>query len=102
MFSIELEPCKTEVDITIVDRICALLNPQPICVCNPVSKNKDIVSFATLLHNFSVQYNLNYYLLLYIFQNQQTLFYQVVESPALSNFAAVINVSSSQCTIKLR
>ncbi|XP_031843330.1 autophagy-related 2 [Nomia melanderi] len=73
---IELEPCKSEVDITIVDRICALLNPQPICVCNPVSKNKNI--------------------------NQQTLFYQAVESPALSDFAAAINVSSSQCTIKLR
>ncbi|KZC06215.1 Autophagy-related protein 2 like protein B [Dufourea novaeangliae] len=73
---IELEPCKSEVDITIVDRICALLNPQPICVCNPVSNNKNI--------------------------NQQTLFYQAVESPTLSDFSAVINVSSSQCTIKLR
>ncbi|XP_076284575.1 autophagy-related 2 isoform X1 [Lasioglossum baleicum] len=73
---IELEPCKSEVDITIVDRICALLNPQPICVCNPVSKNKNT--------------------------NQQTLFYQAVENPTLSNFAAVINVSSTQCTIKLR
>ncbi|KOC64737.1 Autophagy-related protein 2 like protein B [Habropoda laboriosa] len=73
---IELEPCKSEVDITIVDRICALLNPQPICVYNPVSNDRNI--------------------------NQQTLFYQAVESPTLSDFAAVINVSSSQCTIKLR
>ncbi|CAL7949589.1 unnamed protein product [Xylocopa violacea] len=73
---IELEPCKSEVDITIVDRICALLNPQPICVCNPVSNNRST--------------------------NQQTLFYQAVESPSLSDFAAVINISSSQCTIKLR
>ncbi|XP_076666317.1 autophagy-related 2 isoform X1 [Andrena cerasifolii] len=73
---IELEPCKSEVDITIVDRICALLNPQPICVCNPVPNNRNI--------------------------NQQTLFYQAVESPTPSDFAAVINVSSSQCTIKLR
>lgn len=73
---IELEPYKSEVDITIVDRICALLNPQPICVCNPVSNNKNT--------------------------NQQTLFYQAIESPTLSDFAAVINISSSQCTIKLR
>ncbi|XP_017890148.1 autophagy-related protein 2 homolog B isoform X2 [Ceratina calcarata] len=73
---IELEPCNIEIDITIVDRICALLNPQPICVCNPVSNNRST--------------------------NQQTLFYQAVESPALSDFAAVINVSSSKCTIKLR
>ncbi|CAK9813594.1 Autophagy-related protein 2 homolog B [Anthophora quadrimaculata] len=73
---IELEPCKSEVDITIVDRICALLNPQPICVYNPVSNDRNI--------------------------NQQTLFYQAVESPTLSDFAAVINISSSQCTIKLR
>ncbi|XP_053986087.1 autophagy-related protein 2 homolog B isoform X1 [Hylaeus volcanicus] len=73
---IELEPCKSEVDITIVDRICALLNPQPICSCNPVSNNRNI--------------------------NQQNIFYQAVESPASSDFAAVINVSSSQCTVKLR
>ncbi|XP_076166580.1 autophagy-related 2 isoform X3 [Ptiloglossa arizonensis] len=73
---IDLEPCKSEVDITIVDRICALLNPQPICVCNPVSENRDI--------------------------NQQTLFYQAVENPTSSDFAAVINASSSLCTIKLR
>ncbi|XP_033188946.1 autophagy-related 2 [Bombus vancouverensis nearcticus] len=73
---IELEPCKSEVDITIVDRICALLNPQPICVCNTVSSNKNT--------------------------NQQTLFYQAIESPTLSDFAAMIKVSSSQCTIKLR
>ncbi|XP_043525615.1 autophagy-related protein 2 homolog B isoform X2 [Frieseomelitta varia] len=73
---IELEPCKSEVDITIIDRICALLNPQPICVCNPVSNNKNT--------------------------NQQTLFYQAIESPILSDFAAIINISSSHCTIKLR
>lgn len=51
-FSIELEPCKSEVDITIVDRICALLNPQPICVCNPVSNNKNTVSYQFLLYNY--------------------------------------------------
>ncbi|XP_078034719.1 autophagy-related 2 isoform X1 [Augochlora pura] len=73
---IELGPCNSEVDITIVDRICALLNPQPICVCNAASKNKNTT--------------------------QQTLFYQDVEHSTLSNFAAVINVSTTQCTIKLR
>lgn len=51
-FSIELEPYKSEVDITIVDRICALLNPQPICVCNPVSNNKNTVSYQFLLYNY--------------------------------------------------
>ncbi|XP_043255081.1 autophagy-related protein 2 homolog A [Colletes gigas] len=73
---IELEPCKSEVDITIVDRICTLLNPQPICVYNPVSNDKNI--------------------------NQQTLFDQAVESPTSSTSLVIINVSSSQCTIKLR
>ena len=28
--SLELAPCHTEVDVTIVDRIQALLNPQPL------------------------------------------------------------------------
>ncbi|XP_029036559.2 autophagy-related protein 2 homolog B [Osmia bicornis bicornis] len=73
---IDMEPCKSEVDITIVDRICALLNPQPICVCNPISNDRNL--------------------------NQQTLFYQAVESPTVSDSAVVINVTSSQCTIKLR
>ncbi|KAB0799030.1 hypothetical protein PPYR_06910 [Photinus pyralis] len=30
--TITLEPCIVEIDITIVDRICAILNPHPICV----------------------------------------------------------------------
>lgn len=29
---ITLDPCTIELDITIVDRICAVLNPQPVCV----------------------------------------------------------------------
>lgn len=48
-FSIDMEPCKSEVDITIVDRICALLNPQPICVCNPISNDRNLVSFQSSL-----------------------------------------------------
>ncbi|KAF5283909.1 hypothetical protein FQA39_LY04729 [Lamprigera yunnana] len=39
--TITLEPCVIEVDITIVDRICAILNPQPICV---ISKQTPIWS----------------------------------------------------------
>ncbi|KAI4495649.1 hypothetical protein M0802_008484 [Mischocyttarus mexicanus] len=73
--NIQLEPCKTEIDITIVDRISALLNPQPICACNQTI-NRDT--------------------------NQQTLFYQAVESPALPDSKIDINVSSTCCTIKLR
>lgn len=39
-----MEPCRSEVDITIVDRISAILNPQPICTCNPVINTRDAVS----------------------------------------------------------
>ena len=42
--SIQMEPCRGEVDITIVDRISAILNPQPICTCNPVINTRDAVS----------------------------------------------------------
>nr|XP_050867799.1 autophagy-related protein 2 homolog A isoform X1 [Vespula vulgaris] len=73
---IQLEPCKTEIDITIVDRISALLNPQPICTCNQTTNMRDT--------------------------NQQTLFYQAVESPALPDSRIDTRVSSSSCTIKLR
>ncbi|KAK4884514.1 hypothetical protein RN001_000785 [Aquatica leii] len=37
--TISLEPCVIEVDITIVDRICAILNPQPVCVINKQINN---------------------------------------------------------------
>ncbi|KAG7200135.1 hypothetical protein KM043_000574 [Ampulex compressa] len=73
---IQMEPCKTEIDITIVDRICAILNRQPICICNPASNPRDT--------------------------NQQTLFYQAVESPALPDSRIDIKVSSPSCRIKLR
>ncbi|KAK5648479.1 hypothetical protein RI129_003371 [Pyrocoelia pectoralis] len=36
---ITLEPCVVEIDITIVDRICAILNPNPICVTAKQSNN---------------------------------------------------------------
>ncbi|KAK2581702.1 hypothetical protein KPH14_002189 [Odynerus spinipes] len=73
---IQLEPCKTEIDITIVDRISALLNPQPICTCNPTTNMRDT--------------------------NQQTLFYQAVESPVLPDSRVNVKLSSPSCTIKLR
>lgn len=33
-FRISLDSCTLELDLTIVDRICALLNPEPVCVIN--------------------------------------------------------------------
>lgn len=48
-----MEPCRGEVDITIVDRISAILNPQPICTCNPVINARDAVSVInTSVHIF--------------------------------------------------
>lgn len=44
-----MEPCRGEVDITIVDRISAILNPQPICTCNPVINTRDAVSVLMYL-----------------------------------------------------
>lgn len=44
LFSIQMESCRGEIDITIVDRISAILNPQPICICNPVINARDAVS----------------------------------------------------------
>lgn len=43
-----MEPCRGEIDITIVDRISAILNPQPICTCNPVINTRDAVSIYIL------------------------------------------------------
>ncbi|XP_011343662.1 autophagy-related protein 2 homolog B isoform X2 [Ooceraea biroi] len=72
----QLEPCRGEVDITIVDRISAVLNPQPICTCNPVVNARD--------------------------SNQQTLFDQAVDSATLPDTKVDVKISSSLCTIKLR
>jgi len=44
LFSIQMEPCRGELDITTIDRISAILNPQQICVCNPLVNAKDSVS----------------------------------------------------------
>ncbi|XP_012533981.1 autophagy-related protein 2 homolog B-like [Monomorium pharaonis] len=73
-FDIQMEPCKGEIDITIVDRISAILNPQPIC--NPIINARDA--------------------------NQQTLFDQAVDSATLPDSRIDIKISSSSCTIKLR
>lgn len=44
LYSIQMEPCRSEIDITIVDRISAILNPQPICNSNPTINIRDAVS----------------------------------------------------------
>ncbi|XP_070517195.1 autophagy-related protein 2 homolog B isoform X2 [Cardiocondyla obscurior] len=75
-FDIQMEPCRCEVDITIVDRISAILNPQPICTCHPVINARDA--------------------------NQQTLLDQAVDSATLPDSKVDIKISSSSCTIKLR
>ncbi|XP_011706773.1 PREDICTED: autophagy-related protein 2 homolog B isoform X4 [Wasmannia auropunctata] len=75
-FDIQMEPCRGEVDITIVDRISAILNPQPICTYNPVINARDA--------------------------NQQTLFDQAVDSTTLPDSRIDVKISSSSCTIKLR
>ncbi|XP_012255190.2 autophagy-related protein 2 homolog A [Athalia rosae] len=74
---IQLEECRSEMDITIVDRISAILNPHPICNCNPVTTSRDAV-------------------------NQQTLFHQAVESSLLPDSKTDVKISSPNCTIKLR
>ncbi|KYN22683.1 Autophagy-related protein 2 like protein A [Trachymyrmex cornetzi] len=84
-FDIQLEPCRGEVDITIVDRISAILNPQPICTYNTVINARDS--------------NINNYDIL---QNQQTLFDQAVDSTTLPDSRVDVKISSSSCTIKLR
>ncbi|XP_014472680.1 PREDICTED: autophagy-related protein 2 homolog A isoform X2 [Dinoponera quadriceps] len=71
---IQLEPCRSEVDMTIIDRISAVLNPQPIC--NPVVNTRDV--------------------------NQQTSFDQAVDSTTLPDSRVDVKISSSSCTVKLR
>ncbi|XP_020295971.1 autophagy-related protein 2 homolog B isoform X2 [Pseudomyrmex gracilis] len=72
---IQMEPCKAEVDITIVDRISALLNPQPICICNPTGNSRNA--------------------------SQQTIFDQAVDSTVLTDSRVDVKIFSSSCTIKL-
>ncbi|XP_015509682.1 autophagy-related protein 2 homolog B [Neodiprion lecontei] len=75
---IQLEECRSELDITIVDRISAVLNPHPICTStHPVTASRDAV-------------------------NQQALFYQAVESPSLPDSKVDVKISSPICMIKLR
>lgn len=50
--SIQMESCRSEIDITIVDRISAILNPQPICICNPVINARDAVSIINKLYRY--------------------------------------------------
>ncbi|XP_034941345.1 autophagy-related protein 2 homolog B [Chelonus insularis] len=74
---IQLEPCNSEIDITIIDRISSVLNPQPICTCNPTTAARDT-------------------------WNQQTMFYQAVENPILSDFRIDVKISSSKMILKVR
>ncbi|XP_015584958.1 autophagy-related protein 2 homolog B [Cephus cinctus] len=74
---IHMEPFNSEIDITIVDRISAVFNPQPICSCNPVTNAREAI-------------------------NQQALFYQAVESPSLPDSRIDIKVSAPRCIIKVR
>lgn len=39
--SVNMEACQLEVDITIIDRINALLNPHPVCLINGPKVNKN-------------------------------------------------------------
>lgn len=59
-FSITLAPCQGEFDITIIDRICTLLNPQPICVSSPATgaARENIVSCIKLNTKYSQIHNL--------------------------------------------
>ncbi|XP_012275672.1 autophagy-related protein 2 homolog B isoform X2 [Orussus abietinus] len=74
---IQLGPCRSEIDITIVDRISAVLNPQHICTYNSVTAAKRTA-------------------------NQQALFYQAVECPSLPDSRISIKMSSPCYTAKIR
>ncbi|XP_069689778.1 autophagy-related protein 2 homolog B isoform X2 [Periplaneta americana] len=77
--SIALQPCCSEIDVSIVDRITALLNPQPLC-------RRNINKFASG----------------HMRDNQQSCFYQAVENPSLSDSKMDIKVACSLLTVKLR
>ncbi|XP_021929227.1 autophagy-related protein 2 homolog B-like isoform X2 [Zootermopsis nevadensis] len=76
--SITLQPCFSEIDVSIVDRITALLNPQPLC-----RRNTKFVSG-------------------HMRNNHQNCFYQAVENPSLSDSKVDIKISCSMLTLKLR
>ncbi|XP_066992632.2 autophagy-related protein 2 homolog A [Anabrus simplex] len=77
--SVTLQQCSSEIDVSIVDRITALLNPQPLCRRNG--------------SKYSVGKNV---------MNQQSCFYQAVENPVLSDSKTDIKISSPFLIIKLR
>ncbi|XP_058807955.1 autophagy-related protein 2 homolog B isoform X2 [Phymastichus coffea] len=84
-FEITLGPCQGELDISIIDRISSLLNRQPVCVSVlsiPVSSSLGVGPRNSL--------------------SQQSVFYQAVESPSLSETRTEIKVSVSKCLINLR
>nr|CAD7441324.1 unnamed protein product [Timema bartmani] len=77
--SVILQKCCSELDVSIVDRITALLNPQPLCKRNP---NK----FSGDKHSM----------------NQQSCFYQAVENSSLPVSKLCIKISSPLLIMKLR
>lgn len=76
--SITLQPCCSEIDVSIVDRITALLSPQPLCRRN--------TKFASG----------------HMRDNHQSCFYQAVENPSPSDSKMDIKVSCPLLTVKLR
>ncbi|XP_046401930.1 autophagy-related protein 2 homolog B isoform X2 [Ischnura elegans] len=79
--TINLQPCNVELDISIVDRITAILNPQPLC-------QKTANKFG-----FNVGQT---------FMNQQSCFYQAVENPFTQDYKLEIKVSCPLLTVKTR
>lgn len=55
--SIRLSKCVTEVDITIVDRISAVLNPQPVCI-GKLSPRSESTGFTQKVLNLTSAYDL--------------------------------------------
>ncbi|KAF7991887.1 hypothetical protein HCN44_010688 [Aphidius gifuensis] len=74
---IKIEECISEFDITIIDRISALLNAQKICVSNNYSGIKDT-------------------------WNQQTVFYQAVDTQILSDSRIDIKINGNKLLINVR
>ncbi|XP_049811820.1 autophagy-related protein 2 homolog A [Schistocerca nitens] len=78
-----LEKCASEIDISIVDRITAVLNPQPLCRRSTSKYGMGSGAVKDLM-------------------TQQTCFYQAVESSSLADSKTEIKVSSSLLKMNLR
>ncbi|KAK7872956.1 hypothetical protein R5R35_004266 [Gryllus longicercus] len=78
---IALQTCSSEIDVSIVDRITAVLNPQPLC-------RRNVNKFAMSGGKSGV--------------NQHSGFYQAVEVPSSPDCKTSIKVSSPFLSLKLR